>query len=186
MDWTSGGAIVLYVAGVIVTLGGAAAIILAVSRSARDWLRPREPLIAFGHPTEGPTPFVFWVGGSDTEFERQMQAHEEARLSSLSISYLIENKESQREVRELRTGIRERGGIREHTFDECFVQILGPGGDVEVANVRVPDDFAEGLTSENRGEEFVYWATFTDASGRRWEATCDPWLGKLAYRLLHR
>jgi hypothetical protein len=188
VDWTSGTAILLLIAGAIGTLGTAGAIVLAISRSARSWLRPPKPLIAFGHPVETPTQFALISRGfpAKWELQKQLAAREEIRLSSLSVSYLIENKDAGRGVRELRTGIRERGGLREHTFDECFVLILGAGEKLDVPNVKVPESMSEKLTSLNRAEEFVYWATFADDRGRRWEANYDPKPRKLEYRLLRR
>jgi hypothetical protein len=58
------------------------------------WLHPPKPLVAFSHPQEDSFAFVWFVGGDDSEMDRQDREHEEIRLSSLSVSYLIENKDS--------------------------------------------------------------------------------------------
>jgi hypothetical protein len=104
----------------------------------------------------------------------------------LSVAYLIENKDATNAVRELSTGIRTRDGSREHTFEDCFVQILGAGEKVEVPNAAVPKEWIEGMTEANRAENFLYWARFRDAKNRRWEATYDPVSRDLSYRRLRR
>ena len=186
-DWASWYGIVLAVAVAITTIGGAAYLILRAVGWVRGWLSPPTPLVAFGHPQEDSFPFVWAIGPgiSDADFERQQGANEEIRLSSLSVSYLIENKDPARAVRELSTGIRtEDGG--EYTFDSCFVQILAPGQTVDVPNMTIPPELCEGMTETNRAENFLYWARFRDADGRRWEATYDPEVRVLDYRLLSR
>jgi hypothetical protein len=76
-------------------------------------------------------------------------------------------------VRALTTGIRAADGT-EHRFEAPFVQILGPGEKLEVKGETVPHEMHEGMEDENRAERFVFWARFTDAGRRRWEATYDP------------
>ena len=185
-DWASWYGIVLAVAVGITTIGGAAYLILRTAGSAHRWVRPPSPLVAFGHPQEDPTPFGFVIGTHDSqaEIERQDRANEELRLSSLSVSYLIENKDSTA-VRELSTGIRTPDG-QEHTFEACFVQILAPGQHVDVPNMSIPDDLCRGMTEANRAENFLYWARFRDANGRRWEATYEPTRRVLDYSVLSR
>jgi hypothetical protein len=137
-DWGSWYGIVLAVAAGITTIGGAAYLILRAAGAVHRWLRPPTPLVAFGHPQEDPTRWVFLIGTHDSqaEIDRQDSANEEVRLSSLSLSYLIENKDSTA-VRELSTGIRTQDG-QEHTFESCFVQILAPGQHVDVPNMLIP------------------------------------------------
>jgi hypothetical protein len=105
-------------------------------------------------------------------------------LSSLSVSYLIENKDSTA-VRELSTGIRTQDG-QEHTFESCFVQILAPGQHVDVPNMLIRAELCEGMTDTNRAENFLYWAHFHDAGGRRWDATYEPRSRAMSYHLLGR
>jgi hypothetical protein len=186
-DWGSWYGIVFAVAVGITTIGSAAYLIVRATKSGRRWLRPPEPLVAFGHPHEDSFPFVWFIGPdtSDDEVERQQRAHEENRLSSLSLSYLIENKDSARAMRELSTGIRAPDG-GEYTFDSCFVQILAPGQTVDVPIVTIPSELCEGMAETNRAENFLYWARFRDADGHRWEATYEPRSRAMNYRLLSR
>jgi len=137
-------------------------------------------------PAKDPFPFAMIIDADDSqaEIDRQERANEEIRLSSLSLSYLIENKDSAA-VRELSTGIRRHDG-HEHTFESCFVQILAPGQHVDVPNMRIPAELCEGMTEENRAENFLYWAHFRDSGGRRWEATYDPEKRVMDYTLLSR
>jgi hypothetical protein len=185
-DWGSWYGITFTVAVGITTIGGAAYLIVRAARSLHRWLRPPKPLVAFGHPQEDPFPFAMIIDADDSqaEIDRQERANEEIRLSSLSLSYLIENKDSAA-VRELSTGIRRHDG-HEHTFESCFVQILAPGQHVDVPNMRIPAELCEGMTEENRAENFLYWAHFRDSGGRRWEATYDPEKRVMDYTLLSR
>jgi hypothetical protein len=107
VEWTSGLNLVLLVAGAILTIGGAVAVLVRLVR----WLRPSNPLIAFGHPSETPTPFVFSVGGSESDWARQDREYEARRLEFLAVSYLVENKGTTNEdtVRDLSTGLRGGG-----------------------------------------------------------------------------
>jgi hypothetical protein len=91
------------------------------------------------------------------------------------VDYVIENKGSTNRdaVRALTTGIRAADGT-EHRFEAPFEQILGPGEKLEVKGETVPHEMHEGMEDENRAERFVFWARFTDAGRRRWEATYDP------------
>ena len=95
-DWGSWYGITFTVAVRITTIGGAAYLIVRAARSLHRWLRPPKPLVAFGHPQEDPFPFAMIIDADDSqaEIDRQERANEEIRLSSLSLSYLIENKDS--------------------------------------------------------------------------------------------
>ena len=128
LTWTSGYSIVIYAAGVIVTIGGALALLTETGRKALAWFHPAHPLISFGHPEETPFPFFMFVGGSKADMDAQLREQEGLRLKSLSVNYLIENKGTTNAdtVRELSTGIRSIDGVESHTFESCFVQILGP------------------------------------------------------------
>ena len=129
LTWTSGYSIVFYAATAVLTIGGALALLTETGRKALAWFRPAHPLISFGHPEESPFPFVIGLGGSEADMDRQFREKEELRLKSLSVDYLIENKGTTNAdtVRELSTGIRSIDGVESHTFESCFVQILGPG-----------------------------------------------------------
>jgi hypothetical protein len=97
---------------------------------------------------------------------------------------IVENKDDVA-LRELKTGIRTREGAHEITFAEHYVQILPADDTTEVTNVTVPAELHEGMTDENRAENFVYWARF-ERSGKRWEANYDPKTRELSYKRLRR
>jgi hypothetical protein len=186
LAWTSGYSILIYAATGILTIGGALALLTQTGQKVLAWFRPAQPLISFGHPEESPVPFVAWIDGSDAEWKAQMRAHEELRVKTLSVNYLIENKGTTNAdtVRELSTGVRSIDGIESHTFEPCFVQILGPGEKVEVKGMDVPWEMHGGMTDTNRAEGFTYWAHFRDAKNRRWEATYNARTRKLDYHRL--
>lgn len=92
-SWTSGYGLVITIATAITLIGGAATILVRSGLAAARWWKPRPPLVAFGHPSENSVPFIFFMGGSDADWERQMRQNDEIRLKSLTISYLIENKD---------------------------------------------------------------------------------------------
>ena len=186
-DWGSWYGVVFAVAVGVTTIGSAAYLIVRATKSGHRWLRPSEPLVAFGHPQEDPTPWSNLIGTHDSqaEIDRQDRENEKIRLSSLSVSYLIENKDTARAVREISTGIRTQDR-REQAFESCLVQILAPGQHVDVPNMLIPAELREGMTETNRAENFLYWARFRDADGRRWEATYAPKARALDYRLLSR
>ncbi len=115
----------------------------------------------------------------------QEPRHERARLSGLTISYLIENKDGSA-VRELSTGIRTFDGTSSDTHEPCFVQILAPRETVDITDLTPPRDWWEEMTDQDRAVNFVYWAVFTDEGGRRWEATYDPQQRKMNYSVLRR
>jgi len=127
-----------------------------------------------------------FLGGSDADMDRQLKEREELRLKTLSVNYLIENKGTTNAdtVRELSTGIRSIDGVESHTFESCFVQILGPGEKVEVTGMEVPWEMHGGMTEANRAEGFTYWADFRDAKNRRWEASYNARARRLDYRRL--
>jgi hypothetical protein len=186
VDWTSWYGILFAIATGIGAIGGAFVLLTGAWRSIVTWARPSEPLIGFGHPEEVPIPWVVFTDGSEAAEREQERQHEAARLAQLRISYLVENKDATNAVHELSTGIRTRDGSREHTFEDCFVQILGAGEKVDVPNAAVPEELREGMTEANRAENFLYWARFRDARNRRWEATYDPASRGLSYRRLRR
>lgn len=184
-DWTSWYGVLLLVAGGIVTVGGAVAVLSGAVGRLVAWLRPTKPLIAFGHPHETPTPWIFAVGGSDADWQRQQVAYENARLGHLGVDYLVENKGTTNTdaVREVTTGLRSVDGT-EHTFQSCFAQILGPGEHVSIEGETVPAEMHEGMDDTNRAENFLYWSRFRDARSRRWEATYEPKTRTLDYQRL--
>ena len=186
LTWTSGGSIILYACGALLTVLGALALLTETGQKVRAWLRPAKPLISFGHPEESPFPFVMFLGGSEADMDRQFREQEELRLKSLSVDYLIENKGTTNAdtVRELSTGIRSIDRVESHTFESCFVQILGPGEKVDVSGMEVPWEMHGGMTDANRAEGFAYWAHFRDARNRRWEASYNARSRKLDYRRL--
>jgi len=181
-DWSSGYGIAIAVAGGVLTIGGAVVFLLGYGGRFVRWLRPPEPLVSLGHPTEDATPWVWAIDGSDAEWERQQRAYEDARLSSLTISYIVENKDDTA-IRDVTTGICTRDG-RKHRFEEWFVQILAAHETEPVANVRVPDELHAGMTDTDRAENFVFWTRFRDEDGRRWEALYDPKRRDLSYTRL--
>lgn len=175
-DWSNPLALLLYLPGVALAVGAAL--------KAYRWFSPSKPLLAFGHPQEHSGPGVLFAGGSDADFERQLAERERFRLSSLSVSYLIENKGTTA-LRNLTTGIRTRGG-QEHQFEEWVVQILAARETAPVKEVDVPDELHAGLTDPNRAVNYLFWARFTDEQGRRWEAIYDPQERSLDYVLISR
>jgi hypothetical protein len=179
--WTSGYGLVLAIAVGITTIGGAFALIFGGAQRLVQFIRPSGPLVSFGHPSEHSGPMVYWLTDDPIANQRQDEAIERARLSSLSVSYLIENKDDVA-LRELSTGIRTRDGAHEHTFSEHVVQILAAGETTEVAQVTVPVSMHEGMTDSNRELNFLYWARFFGSSGRRWEAIYDPMSRRTTYR----
>ncbi|MGD0167761.1 MAG: hypothetical protein ABSC51_10835 [Gaiellaceae bacterium] len=185
-DWTSWYGLIVAIAAGVVTIGGAFVLIFGGAKRLAQIVRPRKPLISFGHPSEAPTPMVFFITDDPEEDRRQHAGNERARLSSLRVSYLIENKGGTA-VRELSTGIRSREGAVEHTFEKHFVQILAAGEKTELARVSVPNAMHEGMTESNRALNFLYWARFfDDSSGKRWEVLYDPITRRLTYRRLRR
>jgi hypothetical protein len=181
-QWSSWYGIVAAVAGSIVTIGGAIAIAAAGAKWLGQRLRPSEPLVSFGHPSEDAIPWVFSVGGFQSDFDRQEARYQEARLSSLRVSYLIENKDTV-PLREVSTGIRTRDGTSEHTFPEHVIQILGADDTSEVSGVTVPEELHGGMIDDNRALNFLYWACF-ERSDHRWEALYDPQARRTTYRRL--
>jgi hypothetical protein len=159
-------------------------------RHCRDWrgcgIRASPPALAcsertvlsLSHPTEDHLPWAFGLGGSDADFDRQVAAYEQARLSKLSVSYEIENHGSE-PVRDVKTGARGENGT-EVTF-EAFSPMLGGGEHLPVASEGVPRTLHAGMQDENRAERFTFWVRFT-ANGRRWEATYDPRARALRYK----
>jgi hypothetical protein len=184
-EWSSWYGLLLAAAGSIITIGGAFLLLVRGVRYAQSWLRPSPPLVAFGHPSEDVMPWVMLLGGSDSEYEAQIKSHESVRLAHLSISYLIENKDTHA-FRELATGMEVRDGAKTHEVDDCFVQVLAPGEKVDVTNVSLPRTMFEGMADSDRARNFIYWATFTDAQGRRWKATYDPVARLQGFSLLSR
>jgi hypothetical protein len=181
LAWTSGLGLILAIAAAVTTIGGALVLILGGAQKLKAFVSPPKPLVSFGHPSEQHLPMITWLPADPEVIARQETAHEQARLESLAISYLVENRDVA--LRELSTGIRTRDGAQEHTFGEHFVQIL-PGGDTtEVTDVSVPSELHEGMTDENRALNFIYWARF-EREGKRWEASYDPQTRKLRYRRL--
>jgi hypothetical protein len=175
--WTHGYGLLLAIAGGIITIGGA----IAVASGGAKWLlqqiHPTKPLVSFGHPSEQSIPLVSW--GDDPYFQ---ESYEGMRLSRLEVSYLVENKDDVA-LRELTTGIRTRDSANEITFAEHYVQILTAGDTTEVTNVTIPVELHEGMTDENRAENFIYWASF-ERAGKRWKASYDPRTRALSYRRL--
>jgi hypothetical protein len=82
-DWGSWYGIVLAVAAGITTIGGAVYLIARATRSVHRWLHPPKPLVAFSHPQEDSFAFVWFVGGDDSEMDRQDREHEEIPLLAL-------------------------------------------------------------------------------------------------------
>jgi hypothetical protein len=177
--WTHGYGLLLAISGGIITIGGAVAVASGGAKWLLQQIRPSKPLVSFGHPSEQVIPLFSW--GDDPGFD---QRYEHMRLSSLEVSYLVENKDDVA-LRELTTGIRTRDGAHEITFDEHYVQILPAGETTEVTNVTVTAELHEGMTEENRAENFIYWAGF-ERAGKRWEASYDPRTRALSYRRLRR
>jgi hypothetical protein len=169
----------------ITAVGTALTFLVRSGRLAFGWWKPRPPLVAFGHPRENPFPFFAWLETSDAEWQRQMREQEAARLKSLTISYLIENKGTTA-FREMSTGIRSSDGSQSHTHVACFVQILAPGETVEIGDLSPPDEMWEGMIDEHRAANFFFWARFLDDRDRRWEATYDPHARQTSYRILRR
>jgi hypothetical protein len=169
----------------IFTLGPGALVVLAALYKGYRWFFPPEPLVAFGHPEESQVPGVLFVGDSDAEWKAQLRRYEEARLASLSISYLIESKDTTA-VRDLTTGVRSLDGNTEYVHQPCLVQILAPGEKVDVSDLSPPKEMYAGMTDENRAENFLFWARFRDSQGRRWEAEYDPRTRTPTYKLLSR
>jgi len=192
--WTSWYGLFVTIAAGIVTIGGAVVITSGGAKWLAQTVRPSEPLVSFGHPSED---FPIWHGmkfmpvgtpanpamGKSWE-QWWAQEVERARLARLNVSYLIENKDST-PLRNLTTGIRKREGGEEHSFGAHFVQILSAGETTSVTGATVPPELHEGMTDTNRALNFLYWARF-ERSGRRWEGVYDPQSRELTYRRLRR
>jgi hypothetical protein len=176
VDWTSWWGVVLTAAAAV----GILATAFGVVRAAARWLWPAPPLVSFGHPIELSMPWIYSLGGSDAQFERQGRAREQVRLSSLTIEYLIENKDTTA-IRDVTTGLRTADG-QEIAFEPFRVQILGPNAAQPVAGFELPPEVYEGMTETNRADNFTYWARFKDVNGRSWEAIYEPRSRKLSYR----
>ena len=181
--WTHGYGLLLTIAGTIVTIGGAIAVASGGARWLLQQVRPSEPLVSFGHPAEDPTPWAMVVTSDPAQVRRAKAQIELARLPKLHVSYLIENKDTV-PLRNLSTGIRTRADD-EHTFDKHYVQILGAGEPTQVAHAEVPEALHAGMTEEDRGLNFLYWARF-ERVGTRWEASYDPKTRALSYKRLRR
>jgi hypothetical protein len=111
----------------------------------------------------------------DTMISRQATDH-------LTVGYIIENREPSA-LRDITTGLLSRPG-RNYPFKDFFVQILPAGQDQKVDGFDVPAEaLAELTTTKDRPNEYLCWAQFTDAAGRRWEATYDPTVRRPTYAL---
>jgi hypothetical protein len=175
-DLASGWGVVIAAA---VGLGSICGVVIYRHRLIR-WVAPRDPAVSISHPTENRQTRAFGIGGSDADFQRQVAAWERARLSSLSVNYVIENHQGE-PVREVTTGIRSEDGT-EFTF-ETSNPILGAGDNLPVESARVPVELHSGMDDKNRAERFTFWARFK-AEGRRWEANYDPRTRRLHHRRL--
>jgi hypothetical protein len=182
--WSSWYGIVTAIAAGIVTLGTAIALVFGGARWLGERIRPAKPLVSFGHPGEEAVPWVFSIGGTDWEWEQQQARYEQARLSSLRVSYMIENKDTVA-LRDVTTGIRTRDGASEHAFPEHVMQILEPGATSKVEHVTVPEELHADMTDNDRAQNFLYWCRF-DRAGRRWEAAYDPHARRTTYQRLGR
>ena len=81
------------------------------------------------------------------------------------------------------TGVRRRGGTAEHQFD-WRVSEIEPLGHRDVEDVEIPPEMFRDVHETVAQEAFVFWARFTDATGRIWEITCDAHTRQAGEQLL--
>jgi hypothetical protein len=167
-DWGAWYGIALAVAGAITTFGGAVVIVVAAWRHVShrvDPQPPRMPDVVLGHP------------GAQISLTplHELQEGEHRRLVAVRPTYLIENKEATRSIRDVSTGVRTRDGSQKHVFDEFQAPLIGAGETVQfIAQESVPVDWLNGVHESVAQLAFLYWVRFSDADGRRWEVVYDP------------
>ncbi len=167
-DWGSWYGVVLAIAGAIATFGGAVAVVVGGWR----WLSQR------AHP-EAPRPpdVVLRHPGARISLTppHELADGEHRRLVSIRPTYLIENKDPLRSIRDVSTGSRTRDGAHEYVFAEFQAPLLGAGETAEfVARESLPVEWFEGVHESVAQLAFLYWLRFLDVDGRRWEVVYDP------------
>jgi hypothetical protein len=167
-DWGSWYGIALAIAGAITSFGGAVALVISVWRHVSRRIAPeppRMPDVVLGHPAAqmSLTPL------------HELQEGEHRRLVAVRPTYLIENKEAARSIRDVSTGVRTGDGSREHVFEEFQAPLIGAGETVQViARESIPLDWLDGVHESVAQLAFLYWVRFSDADGRRWMVVYDP------------
>jgi hypothetical protein len=132
---------------------------------SRFWPEPPEPPVII---IEGPG----FTHRAEPIIERRLKPR--AYLTHLDAYYRILNKDGTQTVTSVSTGIRRKDDGREHTFPNFSVAALAPSEATAVMHVSIPESLFDGLTEEDFGGAFLFWARFTTApGGARWEIVHD-------------
>jgi hypothetical protein len=166
-DWGSWYGLALAVAAGITTFGGAAVLVLTGWRYLSGRLNPASPL---------PPDVVLGYPGAQISLtpSHELAEGEHRRLVSVRPTYLIENKDAARSIRNVSTGARTRDGVHEHVFDEFHAPLIGAGETVQfMAEQSIPVEWLADVHESVAQAAFLYWIRF-ELDGRPWEVVYDP------------
>jgi hypothetical protein len=167
LDWTGSTAIALY--ALIGAIAAALVIFEYTGRGVRLVVRELR-----GEPPEPPSVAVSEQISAEIELV-QDEGAPHRRLGTIKPRFEIHNGSPDYAIRDVRAGVRLRGweASKGHQFD-WYVAEIAPGQRAEVASVEIPPAmFRDAHESAVAQEAFVFWARFTDASGRFWEVWRD-------------
>ena len=176
-DFTSWYAAIVYVVGGLLVLVAAAEKLYGWSRSLRRRVLPEPP------PPPIPPPVRISDQISANLSYAQDPGAPHRHLARIAPRYTIHNGGGDQAIRDVMTGVRRRGGTSEHRFD-WHASEIDPLGERVVKDVEIPPEMFRDVHESVAQEAFVFWARFTDASGRVWEVTRDAHTKQAGEQLL--
>lgn len=159
----------------VATIVGALIFWLTAWERIRDHV---ERLQARRRPRVSDSPPELVIGAP--EFDYRSFAGNERRLvqrrylSSLTLGYAVENRDSTRAVTLLETGVRRRDDGRSERFERFRAVTLAAGERAQIAGFDLGHEIIDGLAEDDLERAFVLWTTYTGPDGARFETTFDP------------